>query len=182
MPGRTFSATDMHTDMSVAEERASAVEVEAAIAQYTAAAERRLKPGLDAACERRDRLFAELARIDRVRHTLEMLEQSPASDGMVETRANLGEEFYVAAEVDLRKTLVLDVGAGVLVETGVAEARTLLSERKIMLDRLASAATAHIVAVQAHLKAVLASVARLRAAHPSLVVHEERAAALAEDD
>eukprot|EP00171_Calliarthron_tuberculosum_P013399 IDg13399t1 len=182
MPGRSGTVTDMYGDIDTAEERASVVEVEAAIVQYTAAVERRLKPGLDTACERRDRLFAELARVDRVWHTLDVLEESSTGDSMIETRANLGEEFYAAAVVNLGHPFVLDVGAGVLVEANKSEALRMLSDRKQLLDRLADAATAHIVAVQAHIKAVLSSIARLRAAHPSLTAHEERADVLADDD
>ncbi len=41
-------------------------EIDAALARYTKAVEHRLKPDLDAACERRDKYFEELAKLDQI--------------------------------------------------------------------------------------------------------------------
>lgn len=161
-------------------ERASAAEVEAAIARYTTAAERRIKPGLDTVCEQRDRLFNELARVDQLNHVLEQLANAGSVE--VETRVNIGEEIYATAQVDLGHPLVLDVGSGIFIEASLEEARKILSERKQLLDELANDATASIVSAQAHLKAVLSNVARLRATHAALVQQEMHDSQFLDDD
>lgn len=149
------------------ETRADSAEVHSAIERYTSAAERRLKPGLDAACEQRDKLYSELEKIDVQQHSISTLKlSSPSSDGnndRITTSVNIGEEFYVAAEVDMSsKKLVLQLTEGIYVELTIVEAERILGERKVLLEKLAGQATERIVGIQAHLKAVLTNVAKLR--------------------
>ncbi len=177
MPGRETKASP-ETEDNKPEELATAAEVYAAIERYSEIAERRLKPGLDAACEHRDKLFAHLERLDTQKHALENLRVAGDS---VTTRANIGEEFYVAAEVNLRKPVVLELCEGVMVEVSIDEAWEMIRERKELLERLAESATSRIVDVQAHLKAVLSTVAKLRESHGALVRQEARAEILGED-
>jgi len=142
---------------------ANSMEVHSAIERYTEAAERRLKPGLDSACEQRDKLYSQLEKIDVQQHSLNSLKDA-TDTGTINTSVNIGEEFYVPAEVDMSgKKIVLQLApTEVYVEVTIEEAEKILGERKELVEKLAGATTENIVGIQAHLKAVLTNVAKLR--------------------
>ncbi len=91
----------------------------------------------------------------------------------VETRVNIGQEFYVRAVVDDVEQVIMDVGLGVLVEVTRKEAREIISGRKRLFSALSEDATKRITHVQAHLKSVMNSLSKLRVAAPAVAVAEE---------
>lgn len=178
MPSQEPKPNNADSEEDKPEERATAAEVHAAIERYSEIAEQRLKPGLDAVCEHRDKLFANLERLDTQKHALENLRVAGST---TKTRANIGEEFYVAAEVNLLKPIVLELSEGLMVEVSIDEACKMIQERKELLEHLSTNATTRIVNIQAHLKAVLATVAKLRESHGALLRQEERGALLGDE-
>lgn len=167
------------TENAKPEERASAEEVYAAIELYTKIVEERLKPGLDSACEQRDKLFSQLEKIDVQKHSLETLRNAEKT---VKTMANIGEEFYIGAEIQVEKPLILELIDGIMVEVNIREAFELIEERKELIEKLANVATTRIVDIQAHLKAVLSTISKLRESHGALQRQEDREAMLGEEN
>lgn len=168
VPGSDEKGMKTNPGAAGRESGATQREVDAALEQYSNFVERRLKPDLDSACERRDKYFQELAKLDQVSKALDMLDASATEsekdteNSPIETRVNIGEEFYIRAVVDDVDKVVLDIGLGVLVEVSRAEARKLLAERKQFFTALSDTATDRITHVQAHMKSVMTSLSKLR--------------------
>lgn len=175
----------------------TSAEVNAAVAQYSRVIEHRLKPGLDAACEIRDRTFEQLAELDQMSKALDVLDAaaedsaagSSVKNGLhgdappaLETRVNIGQEFYVAAHVPQLDRIAVDIGLGVMVEMSRDEARGYVQLRRDVLESQAEKHTKRITVVQAHLKTMLGSLSLLRASASATEIAEVQTANMNEDE
>lgn len=175
----------------------SAAEAKAAIEKYASAVERRLKPGLDAACELRDKAFEQLAETEQMEKALDVLDvaaEAAAEKGAeaqrdvtgrlppaLETKVNIGEEFYMNAHVHSLEPVIVDVGLGALVEMSRQEAREFVTKRRGMLEAQAATQTKRIAEVQAHLEHVVRHLAELKVAAGTTALRE-KLAGIAEED
>lgn len=167
MPG----PADLRTDSTGgADATVSLSEAKAAIASYTNAVQRRLRPSLDAAIAARDAAYAGLAEAERMSRALDALdaaaeaapcaeeeETDEAGDSppLLQTRVNIGEEFYADAAVARLEPVIVDVGLGVLVEMSREEARVVVKTRREGFEKEAEKQNQRIAGVQAHLKGVV---------------------------
>lgn len=152
------------------DDRASLDEARAAIASYTRIVEQRLKPSLDAATSLRNKAYDEIAELKQMSNALHIVKltrktnEAKHPEGIVdesgktapalETRVNIGEEFYVRANIyDLEKVIV-DLGLGVMVEMTVDEAQTFVKDRLSSLEDQAKKHSARISEIQAHLESI----------------------------
>lgn len=170
------------TEGEYAKDEVSSIYAKSAIESYSTAVEKRLKPGLDTACRKRDLAFAQLAELEQMQKALDVLDinAEDAADAkevgrieedasgrpmpVLETRVNIGEEFYMNAHVHSLDCVIVDVGLGMLVELSREEARRFVEERRDMLEKRAERETKRIAETQAILNKVVEQLAELKMA------------------
>lgn len=145
----------------------------AAIASYTRAIERRLRPTLNTALASRDAAYAALAETDRMATALDVLDvlsRLPTSSAIDEggdvapalrTRVNIGEEFYADAVAPAVEPVIVDVGLGLLVEMTRDEARQAIKSRHDAFEKEAARQNDVVASVSACLGGVLERVEKL---------------------
>lgn len=150
-------------------------EAKLAIAKFTHAVERRMKPALDAAILRRDDALRRLAELEQCRTALELVQLSAKhpnasaaasypgeQPAFMETRVNLGEEFYVQAHVFKSQPLVVDVGIGVLVEMSLPQVSMFYGHKGRFLQHVVDSETAKINEIRTNLEEVASNLAKLK--------------------
>mmetsp|Transcript_13309 Transcript_13309/g.33737 ORF Transcript_13309/g.33737 Transcript_13309/m.33737 type:complete len:159 (+) Transcript_13309:100-576(+) len=136
--------------------------IEQKIAYFDNFIHQRLQPDLDAACERRDGVFKEIAEYTQLRQNVAVLRARQPAGRPLETRADLGMDFYVTAVVDDCEKIVVDIGLGVFVEMGWDEVEAAAKRREDFLGRRGEALTTRITEIQAHMKLLLNYLAQLK--------------------
>lgn len=147
---------------SIADQPATSSEAHAALREYTHALERQLRPTLQTALAKRNRVFDELIELEQAQTALRALrltrddDNSPVvlsndpgqTPSAMEMRVNIGEEFYMQACVPKLEPVIVDVGLGVMVEMSMDDAVWFFEERKKALEILAKSHSKHIADVQ----------------------------------
>lgn len=153
-------------------------ETQLAISDYKRIVERRLKPNLDVACAQRDRILHQLSEVEQMAKALIAIDSTalqPVSTNenrcrdemgaplpVLETRVNIGEEFFVRANIYELDKVVVDVGLGVLVEMSRSEARTFVDDRRGVLEASLAIVSNRIAEIQAHLEGVVQCLTELQ--------------------
>ncbi|PXF42009.1 Protein UXT-like [Gracilariopsis chorda] len=144
-------------------------EADAAIDKYSRDLEKRLYPALETTFSLRDKALAQLAELEQTERGLRLVERECCSSRggksgkpAVETRVNLGENFFVRAEAQRTATVVLDLGLGVLAEVTFSEANKFVQERRQMLRRIADSNTKKATKMQAMVEGVMKCISGLR--------------------
>lgn len=148
-------------------------EARAAIAEYTSAVEQQLRPALEAATIARRKAqeyLLETEQMDKTLHALDMAAEEQPRDTdecgdlppRLEARVNIGEEFYVKANVYILEPVIVDVGLGFLVEMSRAEVRQYVQRRKNLYEGEVDRCSKRIETVQAHLKSLLKYLGELK--------------------
>lgn len=157
-------------------------EAETVLLRYTHEIETKLKPDLDAATRRRDKVLDELIQLEQMETALDLInatakEKKNEQDGNVtnkgekqpamETRVNIGEEFYIRAHVHDMENIIVDVGCGVLVEMSFEEAREFILTRRSWLEKQAAFFSDKVVKIETHLKTAIKCLSELKTASSS---------------
>lgn len=148
-------------------------EARAAIAEYTHVVEQQLRPTLEAATSAREKTQEYLLETEQMNKALNALdvaadEQLEDRDEYgelpprLETRVNIGEEFYVKANVYILEPVIVDVGLGLLVEMSRAEVRQYVQRRRNLYEGEVDRCSKRIEKVQAHLKSLLRYLGELK--------------------
>lgn len=152
-------------------------EAEEALLRYTYEVEAKLKPDLDVATARRDKVLDELIQLEQMETALDLIdatakekkneqhgniqekrEKQPA----METRVNIGEEFYVRAHIYDMKNIIVDVGCDVLVEMSFKEAREFILIKRSWLEKQATFFSDKVVKIETHLKTAIKFLSELK--------------------
>lgn len=169
-------------------------EARAAIENFTTSIEKRLKPGLNEACQQRDKAMGGLAELEQMEKALDVLDMADeAAKGIkgkldvsgrplpaLETRVNIGEEFYMKGHVHCLDRVIVDVGLGVRVELSRRQARGFVNDRRHMLQVRVDRHTKRIAEVQAILNNVMENVSKVEMAAYGAEVRENHG--VGEDD
>lgn len=148
-------------------------EARAAIAEYTRAVEQQLRPALEAATAARESAQDCLLETEQMEKALEALDlsaeekvddrdESGQLPPRLETRVNIGEEFYVKANVYILEPIIVDVGLGFLVEMSRTEVRQFTQRRRSLYEDEVDRCSKRIEKVQAHLKSLLKYLGELK--------------------
>lgn len=132
--------------------------------------EKCMKPTLQKAIEQRDKKYTELLELEQTELSIKALEltlsereaqgeaqenDSPAireKTPLMETRVNIGEEFYMRANVYDADAVFVDVGFDIMVEMSLSEASAFFSKRKALLQAAADRESKTITEIQEQLE------------------------------
>lgn len=144
-------------------------EAKAAIDKYSRDLQNRLYPALEATFSLRDKALSQLAELEQTERGLRLIEKEccssrggKAGKPAVESRVNLGENFFVRAEARRTDTVVLDLGLGVFAKVTFTEANKFVQERRQMLRRIADSNTKKAAKMQAMVEGVVKCISGLR--------------------
>lgn len=136
------------------------------IADYTQAIEKRLRPALEAAKRQKARAEEMIIEAEQMQNSLAMLDDAKTNqihtldetDSLppkLQTRVNIGEEFYINAHVYKLEPLIVDVGYNYLVEMTREEAQQFVEKRKSLFQSQLESSTKRIEQVQAQVRRLL---------------------------
>lgn len=173
------------------ESQANPEEAKRAVEHFTKEVDERLRPALDAACASRDETIRELGELEQMARSLHVIDM--AADGKsddqrrkrhdesghqlpsLETRVNIGEEFYVRAQVYDLDRVVVDVGLGILLEMTRSEAAAFVTSKRHSLEEIADKYGKRISQIQSHLESVLNYLSQLKLTiHASKLPDDEK--------
>lgn len=146
-----------------------------AIAKYSHLVERRMKVMLCSAVERRDKAFEQITEVEQTEISLKALQFAVEENAhsavrtdpggrpvLLETRVNVGEQFYVHAHVYDADPLIVDVGFGIMVEMSLSEATTFFHARKFFLNGIADKESKQISELESQLDDIVTKLTQLK--------------------
>lgn len=149
--------------------------VNEAIAKYTRVVERRMKPMLRSAVERRDKAFEQITDLEQTFISLKALQLAVEENiqstvrtepgerpALLETRVNVGEQFYVQAHVYDADPLIVDVGFGIMVEMSLTEATAFFDARNTFLKGIADRESKQISELRSQLDEIVTKLTQLK--------------------
>ncbi|KAL4449918.1 hypothetical protein ABPG74_015037 [Tetrahymena malaccensis] len=110
----------------------------------------RLKIDLNKAYRRKDIYQARLK--DYIETEMFIQKAESIQGDSIKMKLDLGHQFFANAEIENKDKIVLDVGLGVFVELSYKEAKDIIFQQKIELERLIRKADMDIVDIKTNIK------------------------------
>ena len=117
----------------------------------------RLRADLQRAWSERDRLFSEIAEYERLRVTLNTLDElyKTNSEDPLQTQIDLGCSFFVQAECSVNNRICISIGFGLFCELTYDEGRNFIEKKLPYLHEQEKELSNKIAHIKANIKLVL---------------------------
>ena len=116
----------------------------------------KLRPDLKACLEQRDKIYEESAEYLSLKNSIEAIKLADLDQGQpLETKVDLGCNFYAKAKVKNPQKVFVDIGLGFYLELSHDEALTFIEKKTKLLDKKASNLTEESSKIKANIKVVL---------------------------
>lgn len=166
---------------SMAAKAPKSEEIQATIKNYTQIMDNQMKPMLHKTLERKEVTLRKLSELEQTQTSLRALELTleesltTSSDGLEEgekapilqTRVNIGEEFYMRANVYNADAIIVDMGSGILVEMTMPEAKKFFTRKKALLQAVLQATKSTITELEDQLQKMATHISELTPMSPT---------------
>jgi len=137
------------------------VAIQRKVKEYETFLNDRLRMDLQRAWSERDRLFSEIAEYERLRVTINTLDEKyknrkeTDTDEVLKTQIDLGCSFFVQAECSINDRIFISVGFGLFCELTYDEARNFIEQKLPHLRQQQTDLSDKIAHIKANIKLVL---------------------------
>lgn len=134
-------------------------ELQTQLARYRAFLDDKLRADMRVALQRREEVLLSITQYKELLQTIDMMEEHGTSN--METKLDLGSQFYAQAVIPDPSRLFVDIGLGFHAELTLAEARSTIGEKlKLEADKV-EVFTEKAALLQARIRVVEESIAEL---------------------
>lgn len=150
------------------------------VVYITKAIKNRLTRALDATINRRDETLKQLIELEQCEMALSVVRSTQKHPNAVispvglnekppflETRVNIGHEFYVQAHIFQPEPLIVDAGLGILTEMSIDEAADFYNEKKTRLKQIIDEASGKIDKIRLQIEQLISLFSNLQEVPPS---------------
>ena len=124
------------------------------VKKYEAFLNDQLRPDLKSVLEERDKIYEDISEYLALKNSIEAI-QSAGSPKPLKTKVDIGNNFYMRANIQNPDKIFVDVGLGLFLELNHSEALEFIDKRKKLLEKKTEILTEESTKIKANIKLVI---------------------------